>query len=310
MDFSEVYFTMQSMKKNPLSSILSFLSETLWGKRPFGRRSNELTPLYIRRTSGPRNSRHFTSHSFWEFTCVLDGTGRMICKKPLSMQKHTVCLVPPGFAHCEQSTDGMDTIWIGLKGARMKSVTRNSILWVKSKKICDAFEQIWLLAEHEKGIIGPELDGILLTITGMFFRMALDGAVEQNNDCIERAIHFFNEHFAENISIPDTARRFGYSEGYFQHMFRLRIGMAPVAYLTTVRCRHAAHLLWETNWSIARIAELAGFADQFYFSRTFRKIHGYCPREFRKIPIKLRKTGSAKSGQRPSTAYSFKTGQS
>lgn len=258
------------------------LNEKLWQSHLFGKRSNELSPLYIKRYRGLRNSRYISSHSYWEFTCVLEGAGRLICKKPLLMQKNVVCLIPPGFKHGEQSSEDMDTIWIGFKGSRMKLKTQNDLLWVQNKRLCDMFEQIWLLAEHGSGAIGPELDGLLLTITGIFSRISADGVIEQCNDCIERTIHYFNEHFAEKLFIPDTARHFGYSEGYFQRIFKQRTGLTPVAYLTTVRCRHAAHLLEETNWSVARIAELSGYDNQLYFSRIFRKIYGQCPMKLRK----------------------------
>ena len=269
------------MKSLPSLSFPASLGEKLWGNRPLGKRSHELTPLYIKRFRGLHTSRNLSAHAFWELTCILDGPGQIICKKPIILHKYTVCLIPPGTSHCEQSPEGMDIIWVGLEGAMMKSVPRDGILPVHNKIICDLAEQMWLLAEHEKGIIGPELDGLLRVITGMFFRAAFDGDIGQGHDCIERAIRFFNAHFAESLSIPETAKCFGCSEGYFQHIFRQRTGTSPVAYLTKVRCRHAAHLLEETNWPVRRIAELSGYADQLYFSRVFRRIYGLCPNDFR-----------------------------
>jgi len=277
-----MYVIVFSMKTTRILLPSDLLNEKLWWSHIFEKRSQELSPLYIKRYRGVRTSRYIPSHGYWEFTCVLEGAGQLICRKPLLMQKNVVCLVPPGFKHGEQSSEGMDTIWIGFNGSRMKLKAQNDLLWVQSKRICDLFEQIWLLAEHGGGALGPELDGLLLTITGIFFRISAGGAPEQGGDCIERAIRYFNEHFAERLSMPDMARHFGYSEGYFQRTFRQKTGLRPVAYLTRVRCRHAAHLLEETNWSMARIAELSGYDDQLYFSRIFSKIHGRSPMDFRK----------------------------
>jgi len=283
MDFFDMYLIVFSMKTAVALFHPDLLNDKLWQGSLFGKRSRELSPLYIKRYRGSRTSSYTSTHSYWEFTCVLEGAGKLICNKPLLLQKNIVCLVPPGFKHGEQSPEGMDTIWIGFNGSRMTLKTQNDLLWVQNKRLGDLFEQIWVLAEHGNGAIGPELDGLLLTITGIFFRISAGGIIEQSSDCIERAIRYFNEHFAETLSIPDTARHFGYSEGYFQRIFKQRTGLTPVAYLTAVRCRHAAHLLEETNWSIARIAEMSGYDDQLYFSRIFRKIHGQCPMELRKI---------------------------
>jgi AraC-like DNA-binding protein len=54
-----------------------------------------------------------------------------------------------------------------------------------------------------------------------------------------------------------------------------------VAYLNHVRLRNAAHLLRETDQSIADIANASGFSDQSYFDRRFKRAFGQTPKEFR-----------------------------
>jgi AraC-like DNA-binding protein len=282
MDYFDVAARLFCMNKNTAPAIPFALDKKFWEKSCFAKRSVELSPLYVKRYRGWRTEKKITSHKYWEFTCVLEGGGRLICKKPLTIQKNTVFLVPPGLNHSEQSSGLMDTIWIGFSGSRMNLKRHDDLPCVQSKRLSEIFEQAWLLAEHGNGAIGPELDGLLMVITGLFYRIAAGGATEPGKDCIDRAIRYFNEHFAEKLSIPATAKHFGYSEGYFQRIFKQRTGLTPVAYLTTVRCRHAAHLLEETNWPIARVAGLSGYEDQLYFSRIFRRIHGHCPMELRK----------------------------
>lgn len=265
-----------------ISSSPVFLNERLWQKgTAFSKRSQELSPLYVTRYRGPRHSQQISSHEYWEFTCVLKGRGALICKEAYSLQTHTIALVPAGIPHKEQAQEEIDTIWIGVTGSRLKSLVFDDAVFIRSRKISDLFEQIWLLAEHSQEGTGMELDGMMLTIMGHYLRLLRSGA-DQQFDCIDRAIRYFNEHFPEKISVAETAKHFGYSEGYFQRTFRQKTGLRPVAYLTGVRCRHAAHLLEETNWSMARIAELSGYDNQFYFSRMFSRIHGRSPMDFRK----------------------------
>lgn len=269
------------MKDTTVFQNPDFLKDDLWRNSAFAGRARDVSPLYINRYSGPRTLQCVSSHKYWEFTCVLQGAGVLIGARTIALQKYAVCLIPPGFMHGEQSAEGMDTIWIGFECSRKRLKKENSLTWVQNKRLCDLFEQIWLLAECGSGTIGLELDGMFRAITGNYLRLLAGGMVEQNADCMERAIYYFNEHFAEALFVPQIARHFGYSEGYFQRTFKRKTGLTPVAYLTTVRCRHAAHLLEETNWSIARIAEMTGYNDQFYFSRNFRKIYGRGPREYR-----------------------------
>jgi AraC-like DNA-binding protein len=57
--------------------------------------------------------------------------------------------------------------------------------------------------------------------------------------------------------------------------------MTLVAYLTHVRLAQATRLLRETSLTIAEIATAAGFADQSYFDKRFKRAFGQTPKEFR-----------------------------
>ena len=50
-----------------------------------------------------------------------------------------------------------------------------------------------------------------------------------------------------------------------------------------IRMKEAKRLLTMTNEPIARVGELSGYPDQFYFSRTFRKEVGENPTKYRKM---------------------------
>ncbi len=67
----------------------------------------------------------------------------------------------------------------------------------------------------------------------------------------------------------------------FTRLFKSVAGMTFVAYLTHLRLAHSLRLLQETDASIAEIAASAGFADQSYFDKRFKKSFGQSPRDFR-----------------------------
>ena len=46
----------------------------------------------------------------------------------------------------------------------------------------------------------------------------------------------------------------------------------------------AAFYLKNTNFQINHIAELCGFSDPYYFSRTFHKLTGQSPKQYRDTP--------------------------
>ncbi|MCX6992004.1 MAG: AraC family transcriptional regulator [Kiritimatiellaeota bacterium] len=260
---------------------IHFLDKNLWhGTR--ARRSTELTPLYIERYLGPRQSTRTSSHAFWELTCVPAGCGRLIGSAPVDLTPGTLCLVPPGLDHAERGDEKLDTLWIGLKGKYLSNEPVAQTRWVHNQTLVNRVEQLWLFVVRQSGRIGPELDAMTAGIVATFFRLLSEGAKEPlAADALERAMLLFHQQFFTQISIAETARRFGYSTGHFCRTFKQRTGQAPIHYLTDVRLRHAKRLLEYTSLPILQVANQAGYEDQFYFSRVFRKVTDLTPTKYR-----------------------------
>jgi AraC-like DNA-binding protein len=58
--------------------------------------------------------------------------------------------------------------------------------------------------------------------------------------------------------------------------------MTPVGYIQSIRLRHAAGELLDSSRNLADIAREAGFTDENYFARLFRRKFGQTPREYRR----------------------------
>ena len=97
--------------------------------------------------------------------------------------------------------------------------------------------------------------------------------------CVEK---YLKNHFREEIDFGALSEELGYSSAYVSRTFTRFRGESPVRYLTSLRMKEAKKLLAMTEESVARVGELVGYPDQFYFSRTFRKETGENPTEYRK----------------------------
>jgi len=73
------------------------------------------------------------------------------------------------------------------------------------------------------------------------------------------------------------ASRAGLSASRFQVVFRKLYGVSPGRYLMELRVRHAGELLQDTDWTLAHIAGLCGFADVHHFAKTFKRVTGRTP---------------------------------
>lgn len=86
---------------------------------------------------------------------------------------------------------------------------------------------------------------------------------------------------AEDITVSTVCREFGLSQSYLNMIFR-KYGMQSFnIYLRTVRIEKAKRIM-ERNpqMFIKDIAMMAGYKDQFYFSRIFRAVTGVSPSEY------------------------------
>lgn len=107
-------------------------------------------------------------------------------------------------------------------------------------------------------------------------------AGRSTEDIVRKTERYLKEHFREEIDIGTVADGFGVSSAYLSRIFTRIKEESPVRYLTGLRIAEAKRLLTETDEPIARVGELSGYPDQFYFSRIFRKETGENPTSYRK----------------------------
>lgn len=100
-------------------------------------------------------------------------------------------------------------------------------------------------------------------------------------DVVKTAQHFIEENLAENIDFATYARNHNFSPGHFRAIFKSVTGLPPVEYLNRLRIVCAIEYLKRDALSIGEIAAAVGINDANYFSRLFRNIIGFSPREFR-----------------------------
>ena len=128
-------------------------------------------------------------------------------------------------------------------------------------------------------------------IANLNFRLLLNlfsrGAKEvytsktQSFDEVNNAVTYFNNHFADNISIVEYAKSQNISIGWFTKLFRQQLNTTPHKYLVDLRIEKSKSLLI-SDMPISEVAFNVGFTDPLYFSRAFHKATGMSPIQYRK----------------------------
>jgi DNA-binding LacI/PurR family transcriptional regulator/AraC-like DNA-binding protein len=98
---------------------------------------------------------------------------------------------------------------------------------------------------------------------------------------VKKALLYFDEHAESHISRWKLADTVNVSEDYLTRIFHREMGCSLWEYLNLYRVYLAADLLTRTGDTIYEIAARAGFQDQAYFCRVFKKIYGKTPGQLR-----------------------------
>ncbi|MDO9542994.1 MAG: AraC family transcriptional regulator [Kiritimatiellia bacterium] len=95
----------------------------------------------------------------------------------------------------------------------------------------------------------------------------------------EAVVQHIRRHLNSRLTLAELAALGHLSVPHFRRMFRRHIGRSPVEFILSERVSRAKDLLIR-GVSIKQTAEEAGFADQFYFMRVFKKVTGQTAGQF------------------------------
>ena len=97
------------------------------------------------------------------------------------------------------------------------------------------------------------------------------------------ALEYIDTHFTDPTLSVETVCRVSYlCRSTLQRRFQRRFGMSPQQYITKLRLERALVLLAGGKLTVGEVSRASGFADEKYFSRTFKKRYGFSPIKARK----------------------------
>jgi AraC-like DNA-binding protein len=168
---------------------------------------------------------------------------------------------------------------------------------ISTKQIKDGFRDIKMELEEQKIKMWPCIArGIFIQLLFFInslirepkiiqqppFKQTKSDPNDKKEKLIEDVILYLNLNYKEEISIPDLARQFVTNRTSLGNLFKEKMGMSIVFYLTKLRVEIAASLLHNTQLDIFEIMEKVGFHDKSHFGRAFKKYFGNAPSLYRK----------------------------
>lgn len=100
--------------------------------------------------------------------------------------------------------------------------------------------------------------------------------------CIKKSIEYIEQNLDSKIELKELADKVFLSKYYFHRVFHAMVGEPVAEYIRKRRLMEAANELLNTKDKIVDIALKYQFSSQESFTKSFKKLYGIPPSEFRR----------------------------
>ncbi|REE85309.1 helix-turn-helix protein [Paenibacillus taihuensis] len=103
---------------------------------------------------------------------------------------------------------------------------------------------------------------------------------KQENRYIAAIKKFIDESYT-NVTLESASNYVHLNHSYTSKLFKQQTGMTFMDYVIQVKMQKAAELLADPTYKTYEISELLGYTNPHNFTRSFKRIYGKSPREYR-----------------------------
>lgn len=242
----------------------------------------------------------FAKHHFRErkdgieefiFIYCTEGSGTIIVegKKYILKENQAFC-IPQYAGHsyyaCEE--DPWSILWVHFKGEDTKDypLQERRIVSFGSENATNRmhflFDLLFRVLEgnYTLGNFIYISQVLSLILAETYYREKHNTTQEQNKH-VTRIIRYMQKHLEENLTLEEIAQEFQLSKSYLNAIFQKYTKHAPVDFFINMKMKKACFLLKTTDLYIYEVAQAMGYADQYYFSRIFKKVVGVSPKTYK-----------------------------
>ena len=256
-----------------------------------------------------RYDRHaLHSHEFFEIACQIGGEGRLqFAGDAVRLLPGSICFIAPGVEH-RLIADADDAILLKviMRRSDFDALYRRILI---SDTLLTNFLQTALYSEGAGWLMfdaagDAEVRGTLLRLRYHEVRAAMTDDVMKEalvmqlfcyltDHCLEGATAAFvsgmtgqilgciREHF-RTITLGELAERFHFTPGYISRLVKRAAGMPFGELINSLKISESKLMLAETKLPVQEIYLRCGFGCKEYFCKTFRRMTGMTPTEYRR----------------------------
>lgn len=131
--------------------------------------------------------------------------------------------------------------------------------------------------------IGTQAAGLALQkeMTHKYCLLVKNHSMKGYSLLVKKVLTRIDSDLTADLSLKTQARMLNVNSSYLSTLFKKETGSTLTEYVNRKRVEHAIFLLNSTNMQIQTIAQYCGIPDVNYFTKTFKKLMGKTPKEYR-----------------------------
>jgi len=152
--------------------------------------------------------------------------------------------------------------------------------------------EIFLLNESNiKEVRGFEtLENLSLWLNSVIKRYisyVFDFTDVKHADIIFKVGEYVKNNYAKKITLDDISGYVYLSKSYLSKIFKEEMNLSLTAFINNIRIEKSKSMLTDNSLPLVEVASLAGFEDQSYFNKVFKKTVGISPGKYRELRGRL-----------------------
>ncbi len=263
-------------------------------------RHNRYTPVFTHK------------HEFFEILCVYDGeVDTTIHGIQHKLTTGDICIIPPNTLHSVGVFDDSSAFNIIIRASTFHStffqiladgspLTQffSHVLYRRTEgnyltfhtgndiQIRSALENLFIEYMGHKKYSSAFLNAQLIQLWAMLLRYHENDIesilTKEYGSSITKILNYLSLNY-QTATQHETAKYFGYSVSHFSTLIKEGTGRTFLQIIRDIKLGQACRALRETQLSIHAICELVGYENPEHFMRTFKKIYGMTPKEYRSL---------------------------
>ncbi len=234
---------------------------------------------------GPTVRDHYILH------LVTSGKGKFtILGKTYTIGAGEFFYIPPDTLNYYEA-DAQDPwcyTWVGIKGSILPSVFRRAGLSAETPVGKFTPELLELARDIYKDkpfihVSSLETVGRTYLFLDCLERELANPKIAQNQaaEYVELAISLIDKRLHKPVSVAALANEIGIDRSYLCSVFKKELNCSPQKYILERKMDKAKYFLSSTSENVKYIALSLGYDDPFVFSRSFKKVTGISPSQWR-----------------------------